>query len=67
MHISEIFIIIIIIHETLRNNRLVNSKISLILAKIKIKMREKSNICLMHEIKLNSVLTHRSGYHNDKL
>jgi hypothetical protein len=58
MHVSEIFIIIIISHETLRNKRLVNSKVSLILAMFKIKMKKKSNICLMHAIKIFSVLTH---------
>jgi len=67
VHVSEILNIEIISHETLRNIRLVNSKGSLILAKFKIKMKKKSNICLVHAIKRSSDLTHLSRYHNDRL
>ena len=69
MFLTDILInmIVIISHETRRNKRLVNSMSSLILVKFKIKMREKSNICLVHAIKRRSVLTRLSRYHNDRL
>jgi hypothetical protein len=67
VHVTEIFNIVIISHESLRNKRLVNSKSSLILEKFKIKMKKKSNISLVHAIKRSSALTHLSRYHNDRL
>jgi len=67
VHVREILNIVIIIHETLRNKRLVNSKGSLILAKFKIKIKKESNICLVLAIERRSVLTHQSRYQNDRL
>jgi len=67
VQVNEILNITIISREKPRNKRLLNWKISLILAKFKIKMRKKSNICLVHAIERNSVLTHLSRYHNDRL